>query len=169
MGLYYINCPECGATCQWFSGDPDSRCFKCRGTNKPNVKDKEDSMDYEQRRYDDLNKIISVQDQLIQFLKAEVERLKASQPSISYPGPIYPTQQPPWPIQQPIQQPLNPLQPPFTITCKDGAGNMTLGTPVFFTGEALPQGSVQSGTYTTCENKFDSKCEDDSYKICKSK
>lgn len=36
MGLYTIDCPECGEVLQWFSGNIDQRCSKCMGESGQN-------------------------------------------------------------------------------------------------------------------------------------
>jgi ribosomal protein S27E len=34
MGLYPINCPECGTAHNWFSGNQDQRCANCIKMNQ---------------------------------------------------------------------------------------------------------------------------------------
>ena len=60
---------------------------------------------------------ISVQKDLINHLKAEVERLKTAQIYIGSPAPSYPGLQgtPPWPLGQPIYCP-NQTTPPLIVT-----------------------------------------------------
>lgn len=35
MGLYPIDCPECGKAHMWFSGNLDQRCHECKTTYTP--------------------------------------------------------------------------------------------------------------------------------------
>lgn len=126
MGVYSVKCPGCNSSHMWFSGSLDQRCQSCI-----NGKDKESNMDREQMLYDALHKTIGVQNELIAFLKSEIERLKLSQLYIApYKDPnIFPPTNPSfWPLTTPT--------PPFTITSVGG----------------LPPGSVQSGGTTSITN-----------------
>ena len=166
MGLYSINCPICGQIYNWFSGNIDQRCYECRAqdqtytttsTNQNEDIAKEDTMDYEQLHLDSLNKIISVQSELISFLKAEIDRLKTPQininpPPINYPlgtpaNPQQPYYTPPhtYPAQEPFQWP--PGNPPYVIiSTGDVPGTTSSGSQqsTGITGTPLPPGSVQT-------------------------
>lgn len=127
MGLYPADCPQCKRTFLWFSGNSlDQVCQQC--------KNKEVPMDYEQAHLDSLNKVISVQNELIGYLKAEIERLKLSQlyigsPNVTPGTPIdrtYPSNPNPSPWVQPYPgAPYAPQYPwygphPGLIITSDG-------------------------------------------------
>ena len=103
----------------------------------------------EQQLVEALQGTIKIQEAFINYLKAEVERLKASQINLS-PTPIgtFPYVQPiinplnpgPYTVPSFPPNPWNPLSPPFIITSETtpNSGTITL------TGDPLPIGSVQS-------------------------
>ena len=144
MGLYQINCPECNKLCMWFSGNVlDQRCSSCK--IKPAVK-KEDVMSNNQQLLDSMQQIIAVQNELINFLKNEVERLKSvgivtiSQ-SPNSPNIIYPQGQ---------QLPYNPHYTPWYQPTTIGGGGVTsLPNTQVFTGSPLPNGGLQGCTVST--------------------
>ena len=111
----------------------DQRCQNCK---KPKSQDKieEKKMDYEQAHLDSLNKVISVQNELITFLKAEVERLRVFQYTNSSPitYPTYPT----YPWDQIIYATSGGPTPPIT-------------------GGTLPSGSQQLSTTDGTELHLD--------------
>jgi hypothetical protein len=99
-----------------------------------------------QELIDALKNVIAVQNDLIAHLKADVERLKASQIAISQPnigGPsIYPIMPyNPLPLI-PNTHPINPLQPPWTITSVgDTPGSVGFG----HTGPCAPDCRCSNG------------------------
>lgn len=146
MGLYTITCPICAKQHSWFSGNADQRCLDCK--NPTARSSEENKMDYQQAHLDALNKVISTQNELINYLKTEIERLKASQLVLNPPTiPAYP--QPPYVPQPGLGQPI-PFIPgtppqfpysPFIVTSGD-----TKSDAIIATGDPLPLGSIQSGT-----------------------
>ena len=132
MGIYSTECPTCHEIYYWYSGNAsaDQRCQNCK---KPKSQDKieEKKMDYEQAHLDSLNKVISVQNELITFLKAEVERLRVFQYTNS----------------SPITYPTNPCDQ-ITYTTSGGP------TPPI-TGGTLPLGSQQLSTTDGTELHLD--------------
>lgn len=137
-------------------------------------KDKENYMDPVQANTDNLNKIIKLQDDLITYLKAEVDRLKAPQSYVNTPiSPLDPTQ---YPGHQPYVQPypgfIGPpytgtpgATPPWVVTCEQkyppnstiwhgavpGGGIQGVGgtTGVTITSIGDPPGTVGQGCNTT--------------------
>ena len=87
-------------------------------------------MDYEQAHLDSLNKVISIQNELITYLKAEIERLKASQIVTTPSGPL------------PYTQPglVFPNTQPFV------PGNPTPWYPSYPYGTSGDVGQTRSGT-----------------------
>ena len=166
MGLYTINCPQCKAPYYWFSGSnsADQRCPACK--NPQQDKKEENRMDYEQAHLDGLNKVISVQNELITFLKAEVERLKLSQlyigpPTVTPPGQTYPGM----PYIPGV--PINPIYPWYGGPSSVGTtttDKIVIGDPPGSTGASgampntaiigspLPPGSIQS--IVSCQHEM---------------
>jgi hypothetical protein len=141
----------------------DQRCQRCINDS---LEKKENKMDYEQAHLDSLNKVIRIQDELITFLKAEVERLKATkvgEPFPFYPGvvnPIYPgiiypqepNQVPSYP-GYPVYPGYNPLSPPFTVTSTNGTdiiGGDVKGGP--------GPGTFATSTVTTTSGHITTPC-----------
>lgn len=82
-------------------------------------------MSIDQQVIDALRAVICAKDEVIELLRAEVDRLKISQtvltPPFGSPGELYIG--PPNYIINPVIPPPDPLQPPFTVTCgPDGLG-----------------------------------------------
>lgn len=129
------------------------KIFYVRKWEKKNKKEK--TMGQEINLLDSLNKIISVQNELIGFLKAEVERLKTSQITInpvpSAPtGPVNPYPYPYHPVNPYISDTrtpwTQPINPPFTITSVDDPSKTTGPDTTVITGSPLPIGPQQFAT-----------------------
>ena len=168
MGVYLVPCALCEKDFQWFSGNAgyEQICSDC--LNK-----KEASMD--KNYVDSMKKTIEVQDELIKFLKTEIDRLKntVTAPQI-YPGspidpafglpywhpnPIIAPNTVPW--INPTTTPGTPLGPPYVITSTGpmGSGQVSPSTPVgAVMGDVGPigQGSNTTTTFTTVSNNASS-------------
>jgi hypothetical protein len=112
MGIYTISCEGCSNKFTWFSGSADQFCDECK-------KPKSSLIDQEKSESDHLNHIIKLQANIIDLLKAEIERLKGSThiyiPNQVIPSPIIgPGQHNPFIAPYPTPD-LNP----FIVTCGD--------------------------------------------------
>lgn len=133
MGIYPINCPQCGDQFNWFSGNTtDQRCLKCK-------QPKESNMITEAQLIQALEGTIKAQDQLITYLKAEISRLNLIQnPIVQQYTPGIPQQIPPtWPFN-----PLYPTTPPWIVT---SSGPLTTGNP----GSLNPENNPPNSGWTT--------------------
>jgi phage FluMu protein Com len=137
MGLYLLACPHCQTVFNWFSGSADQLCPGCRSLNNT----KEKTMDHQQLHMDALNKVISTQNELITFLKNEIQRL-SQQPPYPFPtitGPLVPGV---YPNTLPfIGAPGTPGNP-YTITCAD------VNPTDFLGGSVNVGGTIQGGGIT---------------------
>ena len=132
MGIYVVDCVSCKKSFQWFSGTVSTTGQVCPECQKPQETPKKSKkMNNQKEQIESLKQVISVQTDLINYLKAEVERLKVSQiyingqPNVdigkigtpSNPTlPLSPWWQP-WVSQGPYPQyPGQPLTPPYVIT-----------------------------------------------------
>ena len=112
-------------------------------------------MDYQQAHLDSLNKVIAVQNELIAFLKAEIERLNTASIFINTPNTITsPNTNPgvsPYPYLPFIGSPitpagdphLSPLNPPYYTTTSGQTTTYLRGT---ITSIGDPPGSISSGS-----------------------
>ena len=121
MGIYTVNCQGCERPFQWFSGNVSAGqyCEECKKPKESSVK-----MEYKEVEY--LNQIINLQKDLIEYLKAEVARLKSEPVYVPYnplnPNPIIVPGYPPHnpfivPNTTPSYPGINPLTPPYIVTC----------------------------------------------------
>ena len=150
MGTYSIKCSNCNKPFLWFSGNTgDQRCHECKGPQE--IPKKKEKMESENEQLQTLKQLISVQQDLICYLKAELERLTAIQTSAndSLP-PTNPLGTPGWPVAPPnVGQPLVPQYPPpssptspWIVTCESGSSAVSptdIKTPIEATqGEQVP-------------------------------
>lgn len=122
MGIYEVNCVGCEKSFPWFSGSNKQFCEECK---------KGAIMSGENKEIEYLNKIIKLQQEMIDMLKVEIDRLKITNVQLPSPQPIvspvigpgiYPSNPGPWVPGYP-----GDILNPFVVTCGDptspGAGN----------------------------------------------
>ena len=132
MGLYDVTCAKCSKHFMWFSGNTSAAgqiCPECQNPKKETPMNNQ-----EQQLVEALQGTIKVQEAFINYLKAEVERLKASQINLSptpigtlpYVQPIiYPTNPGPVTVPSFPPNPWNPC-PPFIVTSETTPNSGTI-------------------------------------------
>lgn len=148
MGIYTVKCNACGLLYAWFSGNQSAadtcpNCAMKSGAKNVEIAPGETKMTTnDQPLIDALKDAIKAKDELIAYLKMEVDRLKLAQinPVVIQPGITYPEAPfiPGFPgVGQPWYQPPTP---PYVVT--SGATS----TSTFIGKDGLPLGSVQIST-----------------------